>query len=104
PARGETVFRRRELNCLKCHAIGGAGGLVGPDLISIGASAPVDYLIESLLLPNKAVKENYQTLVVTTTDGRLISGVKVRQSDTELILRDAEDREVGIPLKLIEEK
>ncbi len=39
PARGEMVFRRSEQSCLKCHAIAGAGGRVGPDLVSIGASA-----------------------------------------------------------------
>ena len=37
--RGEAVFRRAEQQCLKCHAIAGAGGRVGPDLVSIGASA-----------------------------------------------------------------
>ncbi len=36
-ARGEAIFRRAE--CLKCHAIAGAGGRVGPDLVSIGTSA-----------------------------------------------------------------
>src|SRR5262249_11298051 len=59
PARGEAVYRRKDQLCMKCHAIAGAGGQVGPDLSSIGGSAPVDYLIESLLEPNKAVKENY---------------------------------------------
>ena len=34
-ARGETVYRRNNLNCIKCHAIGGSGGIVGPDLISL---------------------------------------------------------------------
>ena len=52
PRRG--IFRRKDMVCLKCHAIAGAGGQVGPDLTSIGASAQVDYLIESILLPNKA--------------------------------------------------
>ncbi|MGH7129604.1 MAG: sorbosone dehydrogenase, partial [Planctomycetaceae bacterium] len=61
PVRGEGIYRREDLSCTKCHAIGGSGGLVGPDLVSIGASAQVDYLIESLLVPNKAVKENYHT-------------------------------------------
>src|SRR5439155_20920118 len=48
PARGEKVYRRKELGCVLCHAIAGAGGRVGPDLASIGASAPVDYLVESV--------------------------------------------------------
>jgi putative heme-binding domain-containing protein len=103
PGRGEAVFRRKDQLCLKCHAIGGAGGQVGPDLASIGASAPVDYLIESILQPNKAIKEGYHSLSVTTSSGRIISGIKVRQTRTELILRDADDKEVGIPLKDIDE-
>jgi putative heme-binding domain-containing protein len=104
PQRGEEIFRRAELNCLKCHAIGGAGGKVGPDLVSIGASAQVDYLVDSILQPNKAVKEGYHSVVVATDDGKVITGIKVRQSDTELIVRDAEDREFGIPLNKIDEQ
>jgi len=104
PARGEVVFRRKDLSCLKCHAIAGAGGQVGPDLISIGASAQVDYLLDSVFEPNKAVKENYHALSVASDDGRVVTGLKVRQSDTELFLRDADDREVAIPLSSIEEQ
>jgi putative heme-binding domain-containing protein len=104
PARGERIFRRSDLGCLKCHAIAGAGGQVGPDLASIGASAPVDYLAESILLPNKAVKEGYHALSVATREGRFFTGVKVRETKTDLVLRDAEDREVAIPLALVEER
>lgn len=104
PVRGEQVFRRKELNCLKCHSIGGSGGKAGPDLVSIGGSAQVDYLIDSLLLPNKKVKENYQTLVVATLKGKVHTGIKVRQTDRDLILRDAEDREITIPLDSIDEQ
>jgi putative heme-binding domain-containing protein len=104
PARGETVFRRKEVRCLNCHAIAGAGGQVGPSLESVGASAPPDYLLDALLEPNKAVKENYHALVVATTDGQIINGIKVRQTDTELVLRDADDRERAIPLTAIEEQ
>src|SRR5690606_37181505 len=32
PVRGELIFRKPELTCMTCHAIGGAGGLTGPDL------------------------------------------------------------------------
>ncbi len=37
-------------------------------------------------------------------DGRITSGVKVRETDKELVLRDAEDREVALSLDSIEEK
>lgn len=89
---------------MKCHAIGGAGGQVGPDLVSIGASAQVDYLVESILLPNKAVKENYHSLVVATDEGQIITGIKIRQTDKELILRNSDDRELSIPLDAIDEQ
>jgi putative heme-binding domain-containing protein len=104
PARGEAIYRRRDQLCQTCHAIAGAGGQVGPDLTSIGASAQVDYLIESILLPNKAIKENYHSLNVATKDGRLLAGIPVRQTEKELVLRDAEDHAVAIPLKDIEAK
>jgi len=104
PARGEDIFRRKELNCLKCHSIAGAGGQAGPDLVSIGASAQIDYLIDSLLDPNKQVKEGFHSLVVATNDGRVLTGLKIRQTDGELVLRDTENREVSIPLNSIEEQ
>jgi hypothetical protein len=54
--------------------------------------------------PAKAVKEGYHATVVATTDGRILTGLKVRQTDTELVLRDAEDREVTIPIDAVEEQ
>ncbi len=101
PARGEVIFRRDAQNCLKCHAIAGAGGRVGPDLVSIGASAQRDYLLESILDPSAKIKENYHALTVVA-DGIITSGVKIRETDTELVLRDAEDREVVVPIDAIE--
>lgn len=103
-ARGEIVFRKASNSCFNCHAIGGAGGRVGPDLASIGGSAQPDYLVESLLEPSKKIKEGFNTLVVVTNDGRSLSGVKVRQTDKDLVLRNADDKELSIPLKEIDEQ
>jgi len=99
PGRGEAIYRKAELNCLKCHAVAGAGGQVGPDMTSIGASAQVDYLVESLLQPNSKVKEGYNSVVVTTDDDRVFAGIKIRDTAEVLVLRDAEDKEIAISKK-----
>ena len=104
PAHGELVYRRKELGCVLCHSIGGAGGKVGPDLTSIGASSPVDYLVESVFVPNRKVKEGYNSIQVTTKDEQELSGVLVRETDQELILRDATNKEISIPKKNISSK
>jgi len=96
PARGEAIYRRKELSCVACHAIGGAGGKVGPDMTSIGASAPVDYLIESVWFPNKKIKEGYHAVTVETKDNEEYSGVLVRESNEQIILRDATGKEITV--------
>ena len=101
PDRGEAVYRRPELGCVLCHSIGGVGGKVGPDLTSIGASAPVDYLVESLLAPNEKIKEGYHSLIVETTDGEEYSGILLRETPSELALLDASNQIASIPKQKI---
>lgn len=96
PVRGERIYRRSDLACTGCHAIGGAGGRVGPDMTSIGASAPVDYLVESVLLPNAKIKEGFGTVVVTTKDGSEYSGTLARETAQEIVLRMATGSEQSI--------
>ena len=99
PARGEKIYRRKELSCVVCHAIGGAGGKVGTDMTSLGASSPVDYLVESLFMPNAKVKEGYNSVIVSTKDNDEFSGVLVRENNEEIVLRDATNREISVPRK-----
>ncbi|HWN96722.1 MAG TPA: PVC-type heme-binding CxxCH protein [Methylomirabilota bacterium] len=105
PENGEKIYRQKQLGCVLCHAIGGAGGKVGPDMTSLGASTPVaDYIVESVLLPNKRVKEGYNSVQVTTKDGEDLSGNLVRETAEELILRDATAREISIPKREIQSR
>jgi putative heme-binding domain-containing protein len=105
PANGEKIYRRKELSCVVCHSIGGAGGKVGPDMTSLGASIPVaDYIVEAVLLPNKRIKEGYNSVQVTTKDGEELSGNLVRETAEELILRDATNKEISIPKRKIQNR
>jgi putative heme-binding domain-containing protein len=96
-ARGEFVYRRAELACVACHAIGGAGGKIGPDLTSIGASAPGDYIVEALLYPSAKIKEGYHSVLVTTKDGQEHNGMISKEGETEIVLRTADNKDVSIP-------
>jgi len=69
------VFRRADLNCMSCHAVAGAAGGVGPELSAVGSSSPVDYLINSVMVPDQAIKEEFVTKVVQTADGRVFHGI-----------------------------
>ena len=100
-ARGERIYRRPELACMVCHAIGGAGGKVGPDMTSIGASAPTDYLVESLLYPSAKIKEGYHSVIITTKDQQELSGMITRETATEIMLRNAANQEVQVAVKNI---
>ncbi|MGC1275837.1 MAG: PVC-type heme-binding CxxCH protein [Planctomycetaceae bacterium] len=104
PQRGEALYRRDDLQCIKCHAIGGAGGIIGPDMTSIGGSAQVDYLIESMLQPSKKIKEGYHTTTVVRSDGTIASGVQLRKTDEATVLRDNNGLEISIPADEIEEE
>lgn len=97
PHRGEFIYRREDLACTKCHAIGGIGGEVGPDLSSIGASAPIDYIAESLVLPNEKIKEGFHALTIVTEDDQILNGILVTQDNEKLVLRDAENRLLTVP-------
>ncbi|MEN9733176.1 MAG: hypothetical protein RLZ45_1171 [Verrucomicrobiota bacterium] len=96
PQRGELLYRRKDLACMSCHAIGGVGAKVGPDMTSIGASAPVDYLVESVLLPNAKIKEGYHSVVVTTKDGTEYIGTLARETPQEVVLRLASGAEQSV--------
>jgi len=104
PVRGEKIYRRKELGCVLCHAIGGAGGKVGPDMTSLGASTVTDYVVESVLVPNKKVKEGYHSIQLTTKDSQELSGTLMRETNEELILRDVTNKEVSVPKKNVESR
>lgn len=104
PHRGEFIYRRQELQCSVCHALGGAGGNLGPDMISLGASAPIDYIVESLLAPNNKVKEGYHMTTVYTKDDRVLSGFVALEDDRQLVLRDATGLETTLALTQVKKK
>ena len=95
--RGRAIYERAALACNVCHRVDGEGGLVGPDLSSIGASAPADYLLDSLLNPSAKIKEGYRMSIVTLKNQNVISGAITRETRNALVIRSAFGKETRIP-------
>jgi quinoprotein glucose dehydrogenase len=96
-ARGKKIFHEREdVACLRCHAIKGKGGNVGPDLGGIAKRQSRDYLMESILEPNKQIAPGFENIIVTLKSGNVAAGIVKSEDANELILNSPEDGIVKI--------
>lgn len=65
-ATGEKIFRTHQVAaCIRCHALNGEGGIVGPPLDGIGLRKDRNYILESLVNPTAELAEGYEKLVNT---------------------------------------
>ena len=103
-ARGELIFRRAELSCTRCHGLNRGGGQIGPDLSAVGGSSPVDYIVNSILNPNLAVKEQYVTKIYVLSSGKILTGVVIDSDDNRVLVRDSQGNTVTIPTADIEDE
>jgi putative heme-binding domain-containing protein len=70
--RGRSLFAAA--SCFACHRFNNEGGTVGPDLTgAAGRFSPRD-LLESIVLPSKSISDQYQAVIIATTDGRVVTG------------------------------
>jgi len=88
--------------CQTCHAIGGAGGKIGPDLSSLGTSSPIDNIIQSLLAPSESIKEGFELQRVVKKDGSAVMGYLAGDGASALVIRNVAGIEESIPKSQID--
>lgn len=104
-ARGQKLFADvNGLACVKCHAVGGQGGAVGPDLTGIAAKYTRDEIASSILYPSAKIASGYESVIVATKDGRVVTGVIKADTTSGLELEDADAKRVRVELDDIEER
>lgn len=102
--RGRAVFLdQRRSHCMKCHGLEGKGGKIGPDLSGLHKTMSAGKFLEAILEPSKEIKENFETYVVTTTDGKIYSGLKISDDGKRYVLRDAEGKDIPLAAEDVEE-
>ncbi len=82
---GREVFKK---HCATCHRVGGVGVDVGPD-IADSRTKTLDALLADIVLPNRAIDNNYVNYLVMTRDGRIVTGILVTETATSVTLKRA---------------
>ncbi len=77
--RGAIVFQ--QALCVRCHRVGASGPAVGPDLTFVGRRFSREDMLQSIVVPNQVVAENYRNVEVVTLDGRIITGRPLTAGD-----------------------
>ncbi|MEC3966609.1 HEAT repeat domain-containing protein [Flagellimonas halotolerans] len=95
---GRNVFiSNPTAQCVRCHAVKGSGGQVGPPMDDIGNRLTREQILESLIEPSKRIAPGYGSVVLALTNGQEVTGLLVEENEEGLILRtsDAEPLEVA---------
>lgn len=101
--RGRALFFSEKSTCATCHAVGGMGGKIGPDLTTIGANRAPHDLLESIVFPSATLVRDYEPYTLITVDGRVLSGLIARQTSDTVYLQQQTGDPVAIPRSEIDE-
>lgn len=84
--RGVIIQSQQKMGCVTCHGVGDQT-LVGPDITNLKPKLTDVEIVEALLDPSKKISKGYETSVIATVDGRIVTGRIIKQSDDEISIR-----------------
>ncbi len=83
--RGKAVLQRAR--CLDCHKLGSEGQGLGPDLTTVASRFRPGEILESIVEPSMVISDQYKTVAIATTDGKLFTGMPVGEdADNKILL------------------
>jgi putative heme-binding domain-containing protein len=96
PQRGRSVFFAEKSKCATCHRVGKNGGVIGPDLTTIGSNRSTNDLMESIVFPSASIVRQYETQTLLTADGEVFSGIITRETADAIELQ----QQTGTPVTI----
>jgi quinoprotein glucose dehydrogenase len=97
-------FDKAEVSCLRCHKVAGVGGEVGPDLTGIGGKQKREYLLESIINPDKEIAKGYESVVLVLLDGQTRTGILKSEDAKAVRLMNADGQLITVAKDQIEER
>lgn len=89
--KGFSIFNyNATAQCVRCHAVNGAGGDVGPPLDNIANVLSRKELLEALVAPSKRLAPGYGNVILTLDNNQVVAGILEKETKTELILRTSD--------------
>lgn len=106
PERGRRWFLSpTATQCQSCHTVDGKGSSpLGPDLASIGSKYSRAEILKHLIEPSLAVEPRFTAHQVATRNGQVLVGLLVEKSERAVVLRDARNELITIPVAEIDQQ
>ncbi len=96
--RGRNIFfKSSAAQCNQCHAVNGFGSRLGPELTNIGKKYERKALLETILLPSKAIAPEFVPYLLETTGGQVYAGFLVEKNEKQVVLRDVKNQTIRVP-------
>jgi putative heme-binding domain-containing protein len=99
PVNGQAVFKK---TCAPCHRLDREGVPVGPDLFGI-RNQPKEAILLHIVIPEHEITPGFAAYVVSTTDGRVLTGLVAGETATSVTIRQALGKEETILRQDIEQ-
>ncbi|HKX61806.1 MAG TPA: PQQ-dependent sugar dehydrogenase, partial [Verrucomicrobiae bacterium] len=77
-----TFYDNQQIACFRCHRLHGEGGEVGPDLTGLTAKHGREFLLESIVFPNKSIAAGFESSLITMKNGTEYAGLVKSESAT----------------------
>ena len=85
--QGRAIFTKRpEAGCIRCHAMDGKGGQIGPELTWLRKATERIHILESIILPNSTIATGFDSVALKLKNGHTVAGVVRGESGTEITL------------------
>lgn len=85
--RGAAVYQSS--GCASCHVVDGRGGILGPELTSIGGRRGAVYLREATVTPAASHPPGYLVVRAVPNSGAEVRGIRVNEDVFWIHIRDA---------------
>jgi len=97
-------YRSTAGQCTRCHAIGGNGGEVGPNLANIASKLSREELLEALILPSNRLAPGYGMVSLTLDNGQTVNGTLMHEDEEKITLKTSEVEPMEVELTRVSKR